>query len=291
MNFRHAYMIMAHHRPDLLRLLLSALDDKRNDIIVHLDKKSFIRESDFSCNNARLYFIPRMVVNWGGYSQVQCEMILFKFAINIGSHSYYHFLSGANFPLWNQNYIHKFFEKNYGTEFVGFEYSSDFSLRAKYYQVFTEIGKLTGIKKYFILLLRNINCLFQSLLKIDRRKKTNWTIQKGCAYFSVTEGFIKEVIKNENNIKKIFSHTICCDELFIQTIAYNSKFKSHLYNINDEFEGCLREFAFDDEHPGWNYKIDDLDFLLNSKKLFAMKFEGSDGINIIKKLNKIRKIL
>ena len=33
---KHAYMIMAHHRPDLLQLLINSLDDERNDIIVHI---------------------------------------------------------------------------------------------------------------------------------------------------------------------------------------------------------------------------------------------------------------
>ncbi len=39
---KHAYMIMAHHRPDLLQLLINSLDDERNDIIVHIDKKKAI---------------------------------------------------------------------------------------------------------------------------------------------------------------------------------------------------------------------------------------------------------
>ena len=44
---KHAYMIMAHHRPDLLQLLINSLDDERNDIIVHIDKKSNMKPEQF----------------------------------------------------------------------------------------------------------------------------------------------------------------------------------------------------------------------------------------------------
>lgn len=37
---KHAYLIMAHKDPEQLKLLISLLDDPRNDIFVHCDKKS-----------------------------------------------------------------------------------------------------------------------------------------------------------------------------------------------------------------------------------------------------------
>lgn len=36
---RHAYLIMAHNEPDILNKLLLLLDDERNDIFIHYDKK------------------------------------------------------------------------------------------------------------------------------------------------------------------------------------------------------------------------------------------------------------
>lgn len=40
MEGKHAYLIMAHAEPELLTVLLSMLDDSRNDIFLHVDKKS-----------------------------------------------------------------------------------------------------------------------------------------------------------------------------------------------------------------------------------------------------------
>ena len=41
----HAYMIIAHRQFDLLAKLITALDDERNDIFVHIDAK--VRDFDF----------------------------------------------------------------------------------------------------------------------------------------------------------------------------------------------------------------------------------------------------
>ena len=38
-NNRHAYLIMAHNEWELLNTLLSLIDDTRNDIFLHIDKK------------------------------------------------------------------------------------------------------------------------------------------------------------------------------------------------------------------------------------------------------------
>ena len=62
---RHAYLIMAHHRPDLLRKLLDAIDDSRNDVFLHIDKKS-VDTFDLEMKDARLYLMESMDVRWGG---------------------------------------------------------------------------------------------------------------------------------------------------------------------------------------------------------------------------------
>ena len=36
---KHAYLIIAHHEFDILNKLIQAIDDERNDIFIHFDKK------------------------------------------------------------------------------------------------------------------------------------------------------------------------------------------------------------------------------------------------------------
>ena len=291
---KHAYMIMAHHRPDLLQLLINALDDKRNDIVIHIDKKSDMSPDQFYCNHANMIFIDRIEVNWGGYTQVECEYKLMKEAVKLGKHSYYHLLTGVNYPLWNQDYIHSFFEEKNGKEFIGFDYDADYTLRVKYYVPFPEYGKLHGLTGRLVQLSRNIVKIAQDAFHIDFRNRTTYTIKKGCAYFSITENLVNLIISKESEMKGLLEHTICCDEIFVQTIAYNSEFKDNIYNIADEFDGCLRELAWPSnlgkERPGWNFWLEDLAYLLNSHRLFAMKFESEDGIDLINQIRAQRKI-
>ncbi|MGO5306771.1 beta-1,6-N-acetylglucosaminyltransferase [Agathobacter sp. LCP21S3_B2] len=291
---RHAYMIMAHHRPDLLQLLITAIDDERNDIIIHIDKKSNMHSEQFSVKYSRLFFTDRISVNWGGYTQVECEYILMKKALSVGKHLYYHFLTGVNFPLWNQNYIHKFFEIHKGSEFIGFDNGADFSLRVKYYVPFAEHGKLIGISGKMINGIRYVFRIIQDILGIDNRKKTIYDIKKGCAYFSVTEGLLKTILQREEEMRNLLKHTICCDEVFVQTIAFNSDYKNRIYRLDNEWDGCLRELAWPSnvsgEHPGWNFGKKDVDFLLKSHNLFAMKFESPEGIEVINFIKKKRNI-
>lgn len=291
---RHAYMIMAHHRKDLLQLLINAIDDERNDIIIHIDKKSDIHMEELNSCRSKLFFVERISVNWGGYSQVRCEYELMKKAVSIGHHSYYHFLSGANYPLWNQDHIHDFFMKHDGYEFVGFDNGADFSVRVKYYIPFSEYGKLSGITGKVIAVIRRLSVKIQDLIGVDRRRKISYEIKKGIAYFSITEGLVNKILSEENEMKKILRHTVCCDEIFVHTIAYNSCYRDKIYDMESEWDGCVREVAWPSnikgEHPGANFNISDIDFLLKSKRIFAMKFESPDGIFLINTIKLKRNI-
>lgn len=66
---KHAYLVMCHNNFEILCKLLSELDDVRNDIYIHVDKKvpSYPHERLKECViNANLYFVNRLTVSWGG---------------------------------------------------------------------------------------------------------------------------------------------------------------------------------------------------------------------------------
>ena len=39
-NMKHAYLIIAHNEPFVLQTLLSLIDDRNNDVFLHIDKRS-----------------------------------------------------------------------------------------------------------------------------------------------------------------------------------------------------------------------------------------------------------
>ena len=122
---RHAYLVVAHRDDITFRTLISMLDDSRNDIFVHMDRKNkaFCAESlGRLVNHSRIFIVsPRASVSWGGYSQIRTALLLLKEATKHGRYAYYHLISGQDLPIKTQDYIHDFFDRNQGKEFVRFQ--------------------------------------------------------------------------------------------------------------------------------------------------------------------------
>lgn len=111
---RHAYLIICHNNFKILQMLLSAIDDDRNDIYIHVDKKTVdvpFEDIRSTVCHSPLTFIERTFVNWGGYSQINVELALLSEATKT-PHAYYHLISGVDFPLKSQADIHQFFDDN-----------------------------------------------------------------------------------------------------------------------------------------------------------------------------------
>ena len=118
---KHAYLIIAHNQPQLLKMLCQLLDHPCHDIFIHVhaEAKGFdFEEIKNAVKSSCITFIPRVVVRWGGYSLVNCEMNLLKAATAKDTYSYYHLLSGADMPLRSAQQLYEFFEDNSGKEFV-----------------------------------------------------------------------------------------------------------------------------------------------------------------------------
>ena len=151
----HAVMIIAHNQFDLLEKLISALDDKQNDIFVHIDAEA----DNFDFEHFRkipkyseIHFTDRINVTWGDFSQVKAEIILLKAAVENESkgkkYSYFHLISGCDLPIKSNDEIHEFFKENNGKEFIHFssEKVSEQSIgRIRYYHFFR--NKRTFVRK------------------------------------------------------------------------------------------------------------------------------------------------
>lgn len=77
---RHAYLIMAHTDPKQLQNLVSAVDDVRNDLFIHIDGKTDISifRSITSSLSPISFLKNRIIVYWGDCSQVYAEYELLK---------------------------------------------------------------------------------------------------------------------------------------------------------------------------------------------------------------------
>ena len=289
---KHAYLLMVHHRKDLLDLLIEELDDERNDIYIHIDTKSDLKFNDFHTNKAKLYETERIDVNWGGFSQIKCEYILMKAARKNGPYAYYHLMQGSSYPLKTQDELHKFYDEHQGKLFITVRHANGKRNinRAKQIWLFNEVYHSPLMVDF---IKRRINSAFriiQDIVGYDRFKKYNMKICKGFALWSITEDFLDYLLEKEELVNEIFKYSCCGDELFIQTMAYNSKYRDRLFynNNNVSLSMWTSTWPIGNEtvRPGCNFKYEDLNFLLNNGNNFARKFEGDDGIKLIEEIKK-----
>lgn len=280
---KHAYLIIAHQCDDTFRTLLKMLDDPRNDIFIHMDKKNTLYEESY-CSfvaKSKVIHTKRTEVTWGGYSLINAELLLLEEAIKNGDYQYLHLLSGQDLPIKSQDYIHDYF-KHSDIEFVGIMNDcGNIESRTAYYHLFQEFigrnrsGIVTFLNKLF---LRS-----QKVLGI--RRKIDREIKKGCQWFSITGKCAEYVIDNKGWIEKHFKNTFCCDEVFLQTLLFSSPYKD---KINDNVENdsnisALRCIDWKRGRP-YTFTIDDYDLLSKSKMLFARKFNSSIDEQIVRKI-------
>ena len=83
------------------------LDDERNDIYLHIDKKvvlGSLEQDLFRLAKARLFVLEqRLDVRWGDISVVKAELLLLETASMKGPYDYYHLLSGVDLPIKSQD--------------------------------------------------------------------------------------------------------------------------------------------------------------------------------------------
>lgn len=289
MEDKHAYLIIAHNQFELLKTLMCAIDYPENDIYVHVDaKEKNINFYDIksAINYSNVYFLNnRLNVKWGDFSQIECELRLLEKATKKG-YLYYHLMSGVDMPLKTQKYIHKFFDDNYGTEFIHFDapmIDKETYKRVSKYVFFASREKTLFEKiAYKLLMILEFG--------IDRGKKVNWVYQKGANWFSITDDLARYVVSKRNIIEKQFKYTRCADEVFLQTLAYNSPFneKISMPNYCDNYESICYCIDWKRGNP-YTYLLKDYDDLITSKMLFARKFNWNIDKEIVLKLyNEVR---
>lgn len=303
---RHAYLIIAHSNWDQLTILLDALDAKNHTIYIHIDKKVKNVPLDKLKNAVKfshIYIYQEYKVYWGSYALVQTELFLFEKA-HQQHFDYYHLLSGADLPIKSQQYIDDFFEKRKGFEFVHFDTDErlkndkEIGRRTRLYhflQNYRRRYKISVVNSFFTFLER-VLLVIQLLLGVNRMKKySEFVIKYGSQWVSITDDLVSYILKNKKIIDEIFSCTNCADELFIQTLVYNSEYKNKLYNKNFDDDNCGNMRLVDIKKRGKNgnpyiWKISDLNEIKNSPCLFARKFDKNKDIKIIEKVIELCKM-
>ena len=276
---RHAYLILVHHQPRLLQVLIDMIDDERNDIYIHVDKKADIRQFDkIHAEKSRIVYTDRVSINWGAYSMVEAEYILLRAAQKDSLYQYYHLLSGVDLPLKTQDEIHQFFDDMHpGKEFVRYAEHQSINHRVRYFSLFDRSCRNRTVLSKGLDQLRIYALMLQKQLGVWRHKEI--TFYKGAQWFSITDDLCRYLIQNETHVRKLYRMTSSPDESFVQTLIRNTTFYERVYDKDDEFKSCMRQIDWERDPQSSSphtWTRDDWDELTQSDRLFARKFSEDD---------------
>ena len=271
---KHAYLILAHHEFALLQTLIGCLDDARNDIYVHIDKKVKTLP-ELHAEKARLVLLRNRVdVRWGDYTVVEAEFALFGAAKKNGPYAYYHLLSGVDLPIKSQDYIHRFFEAHKGKEFIGYTLTGmtpETVRKVQRWHLFPgDFKNRSQIRRA----LRSGWIRVQEAVGYRRNRQVDF--KKGSQWVSVTEAMVRCFLEHELWARKVFTHTFCSDEMVFQTLCWDSPLRFALYNTQDDGTGCMRLIGWRDNGELVDWSAADYDRIAASPALFARKFNSSD---------------
>jgi glycoside transferase family 14 len=275
---KHAYLILAHNEPELLSLLVERLDDVRNDIYIHFDRKLSVFP-DIKTLHAGLYILKdRVDVRWADVSMLEAEYKLFHAVVDSGcQYSHHHLISGADLPLKNQDYIHSFFAQHQGKEFVGLHQrpmNSHADRALHYWHPFTRSFRGSGCVFAIKRILRYLVIQTQVLLGI--RRNTTIPFHKGGQWVSITRELIDYLLEQEDRAFTIFSRTFGADEYFVPTLIWDTPFMERLFDATDESRGAMRYIGWRADGQLIDFTSQDLPALQQTEYLFARKFNSRD---------------
>jgi len=218
-----------------------------------------LRVADF--DNA----ISEYKVAWGGYSTIRATLSLFKKALIIKA-DYYFLLSGNDYPLLGSVDIEKQLQK--GGEFIecwklpavhwgkdgGFE-----RLQRCYFQAYPDWLNFKIVK-----------C--QRDFNIKKKLPSNMHFFGGHQWFTLSHNAISFLLRETPKYEHVYNYSLLADESIFQTILMNSHFSEHI--VNDNLR--LIEFVGTAWPKPRVWKESDFEYLVESGKVFARKFDSRD---------------
>lgn len=283
----YIYGIICHQLNNpLIHLIRQLSKSDKTLILLHIDEKCNIEPflNEFSSNSKVKFIYNRINVNWGSYSQIEATLELLKESLKY-DYKYFSLLSGVDILIKNVFELENFLE-NSGKDYIGgvINKKYDFRVKYKYPNFYFSKDKPNHIKLLCFICrgLQKIGFLKQKLENFPQ-------LYYGANWFTLRKNTIDHVLKYlENNefYSRAFYHSFCGDELFFQTIIFNSPFKNEIYGVEiiDFGEKVLRyiDWKSGPEYP----KIlieSDYQKMKNSGLFFARKIDVNTPLDILEK--------
>lgn len=278
---KYAYLIIAHNEFDILQRLVHALDDERNDIYIHFDRK--VRTlPEITAVRSRLYILDRRVdVRWGSVLQIRSEFRLWEDAFSNGPYERYILISGTHLPLvpvdglcsaWNEysgkNLIHGF----------GKEIEYQEVMKVHRYNLFMRGFAHGSLRNQIV-----HQWLWKAFLAAQRilgiRRNDSIDFYRGANWVALSQEAVEFILSRKRFALRVFRMSFCADEYLVPTLLM----------MSDAFRDTIVKapFLLYQDMMRANARvltIDDYDGIRSSGCLFARKFSSSN-IDLVEKLS------
>ena len=316
-----AILILGHKLPHQMARLVKRLDDVRFDIFIHIDAKvpiePFKESVSGCCSISTIYFVEdRIKTYFFDYSLVEATCKCADLAVRTGKYKYFILLTGQDFPIKSNDFIYNKLMASYpmcwidmydveeaskhGVKWVnkiGFSYTSQRARRgllslvgSKFY--FSPSGKIV---KLFAVIYDKIQTIC-SYVPRNELKKLSYKYSAGSHFWMLPDIAVTHILNNfkkDKALTKIFRHIAAPEESYFQTslsamegLLLPDEFIQFSSPQNEMDNPSLRLIKWyehgikTDGHPAI-WKLEDLSFIMQSKSLFARKFDETVDSGII----------
>lgn len=298
--YRIAYILSAYRDAPHLARLIEALDFNA-DFYVHIDLKADMRPFEELLKD-RVTFVPRHWVSWGGWEQVEYQKELLAAVLRSGvNYDRVVCLSGQDYPLWSNEYLHRFFQEHEDTEFImGMNLTRSFNVyqqgKIVNYHLFRDLKwRNLWWKNKFIVASRNL----LKVLPVKKRavvalEGKEADVYFGSDYWALTlpcARYVYEKLCAEKEMVRYFKTSFVPSELCIQTLVFNSSFAKQALLYEGEYPGLsgltpLHYIVYGREIK--TMTLEDLPVLQQSGKLFCRKVVSGLSDGLVEAIEKLR---
>lgn len=267
----HAYLIIAHNEFEVLQKLVEALDDPRNDIYIHFDKK--VKSlSQLKVKYSNLFICKKRInVHWGDVSQLKAEYVLWQESYKQGKYTYYHLISGTHFPLKSQDSLHRFFDSVANRIVLQKMEQGESEVDLKLKRISVCVKSYNSENQFMRKLSQfTWKCFLRMQYICGYRRNKQYVFKKSSTWCSLTEEAVAYMLSVKREVLRKYRYTFCGDEFFVFSELYDSPLKDQIYDYDK-----LLKCDFFRTGP-IVYNSADYETLVGSDCLFARKFSASD---------------
>ncbi|HSC38816.1 MAG TPA: beta-1,6-N-acetylglucosaminyltransferase, partial [Chitinophagaceae bacterium] len=258
--------IITYTNPVQTERMIRRMQHPDFDFYIHLDKKVDIDTHRFLADIPQVYFIrDRVDVIWGGYNTIEAELRSVQEIFDTGrEYSHIHLMSGQDYPIKPVSYVHDFFVRHRGKEFMAYEHFDKWSSiaypRIKQYHLTNY--RFPGRYQLQWLLNRVLPTRVSPLKMEYYGSSMFWALTPDCLRY------ILNFMKENDRFRRFIKLTWGADEFLLPTLVMNSAFRKNVINDNLLF----LDFPRGTTHPniiGYRH----LPALGSSEKLFTRKMD------------------